>query len=144
MDTARKFAKCPLRHGVANPAFAVGADPLCGHRFQSRSIRHRCGCFNVKARVQRDGSDGFGIVKFFNSSKGFGFIAPDDSGSGVFVHIPAVERAGLDRLNEGDQVAYELEQDCRSGKLAAVDLQWMGAAAAPIKTARPGGETRRF
>jgi CspA family cold shock protein len=67
-----------------------------------------------------------GSVKFFNHVKGFGFIAPDDGGSDVFVHVSAVERAGLDGLNEGDQVVYELEQDRRSGKLAAVDLERTG------------------
>jgi CspA family cold shock protein len=85
-----------------------------------------------------------GIVKFFNPAKGFGFIAPDDGGSDVFVHVSAVERAGLDGLNEGDQVAYELEQDRRSGKLAAVDLQWIGAGAPLPKSPRPGGPGRRF
>jgi cold shock protein len=83
-----------------------------------------------------------GIVKFFNPAKGFGFIAPDEGGSDVFVHVSAVERAGLEGLNEGDQVAYELEQDRRSGKLAAVDLQWMGAGPALPKPSRPGGPGR--
>jgi CspA family cold shock protein len=77
-----------------------------------------------------------GIVKFFNPAKGFGFIAPDDGGSDVFVHVSAVERAGLDGLNEGDRVAYELEQDRRSGKLAVVDLQWLGAGTPLPKPAR--------
>ena len=85
-----------------------------------------------------------GIVKFFNSAKGFGFIAPDDGGSDVFVHVSAVERAGLDGLNEGDQVAFEVEQDRRSGKLAAVDLQWIGAGAAPAGAGRMGERGRRF
>jgi CspA family cold shock protein len=84
-----------------------------------------------------------GIVKFFNSAKGFGFIAPDDGGSDVFVHVSAVEQAGLDGLNEGDQVAFELEQDRRSGRLAAVDLQWIGAGAPPPRGAgRPSGPLR--
>jgi CspA family cold shock protein len=77
-----------------------------------------------------------GIVKFFNPAKGFGFIAPDDGGSDVFVHVSAVERAGLDGLNEGDRVVYELEQDRRSGKLAVVDLQWLGAGPPLPKPAR--------
>ena len=85
-----------------------------------------------------------GIVKFFNPAKGFGFIAPDDGGSDVFVHVSAVERAGLDGLNEGDQVAFELEEDRRSGRSAAVNLQWMGAGAAPPKTGRPSGPPRRY
>jgi len=84
-----------------------------------------------------------GTVKFFNQAKGFGFIAPDDGGADVFVHVSAVERSGLDGLNDGDQVAFELEQDRRSGKLAAVDLQMIAAGApAPRRDgfgARPGG-----
>ncbi|MER8124784.1 cold-shock protein, partial [Acinetobacter baumannii] len=52
-----------------------------------------------------------GTVKWFNTAKGFGFIQPDDGGQDVFVHISAVAQAGLDALNEGDQVEYELEQD---------------------------------
>lgn len=63
-----------------------------------------------------------GTVKWFNTAKGFGFIQPDDGGQDVFVHISAVAQAGLDALNEGDQVEYELEQDRRSGKLAATGI----------------------
>lgn len=63
-----------------------------------------------------------GTVKWFNTAKGFGFIQPDDGGQDVFVHISAVAQAGLDALNEGDQVEYELEQDRRSGKLAATSI----------------------
>lgn len=80
-----------------------------------------------------------GIVKFFNPAKGFGFIAPDDGGSDVFVHVSAVERAGLDGLNEGDRVAFDVEQDRRSGKASAVDLQWLGEGATPPKAGRGGG-----
>lgn len=63
-----------------------------------------------------------GTVKWFNTAKGFGFIQPNDGGQDVFVHISAVAQAGLDALNEGDQVQYELEQDRRSGKLAATSI----------------------
>jgi cold shock protein len=63
-----------------------------------------------------------GTVKWFNTAKGFGFIQPDEGGADIFVHISAVERAGLSSLNEGDTVTYELEQDRRSGKLSAADL----------------------
>ncbi|MFN3514967.1 MAG: cold-shock protein [Phenylobacterium sp.] len=66
---------------------------------------------------------GEGAVKWFNSTKGFGFIQPDDGGQDVFVHVSAVERAGLGALHEGQRVAYELEQDRRSGKTSAVNLQ---------------------
>jgi CspA family cold shock protein len=62
-------------------------------------------------------------VKWFNSTKGFGFIQPDMGGADVFVHISAVERAGLGSLNEGQKVSYELERDPRSGKTSAGQLQ---------------------
>src|SRR6266446_40655 len=64
-----------------------------------------------------------GTVKWFNPAKGFGFIQPDDGGQDVFVHISAVERAGLGSLNEGAKVSYELERDQRSGKTSAGQLQ---------------------
>jgi CspA family cold shock protein len=64
-----------------------------------------------------------GTVKWFNSTKGFGFIQPDEGGPDVFVHISAVERAGLGSLNEGQKVSYELERDQRSGKTSAGQLQ---------------------
>ena len=57
-----------------------------------------------------------GTVKWFNASKGFGFIQPDNGGADVFVHISAVERAGMHSLNDGQKISYELEQDRRSGK----------------------------
>ena len=60
-----------------------------------------------------------GVVKFFNSAKGFGFIAPEGGGADIFVHVSAVERSGLDGLTEGDVVNYEIEPDRRSGKPAA-------------------------
>jgi CspA family cold shock protein len=61
-----------------------------------------------------------GTVKFFNTSKGFGFIEPSDGGKDVFVHISAVERAGLSSLNEGDKVSFEVVSE--RGKLAASNL----------------------
>jgi cold shock protein len=64
-----------------------------------------------------------GTVKWFNSQKGYGFIQPDQGGSDVFVHISAVERAGLRGLNDGQQVTYDLEADRRSGKTSAVNLR---------------------
>ena len=64
-----------------------------------------------------------GTVKWFNTTKGFGFIAPDGGKSDVFVHISAVERAGMSSLNEGQKVGYELERDQRSGKMSAGQLQ---------------------
>jgi CspA family cold shock protein len=64
-----------------------------------------------------------GTVKWFNSQKGFGFIQPDQGGPDVFVHISAVERAGLRGLNDGQKVSYELVQDKRSGKTSAGELR---------------------
>jgi CspA family cold shock protein len=64
-----------------------------------------------------------GTVKWFNPTKGFGFIQPDDGGADVFVHISAVERAGMRSLNEGDKVSFELERDRKSGKMSAGQLQ---------------------
>jgi CspA family cold shock protein len=64
-----------------------------------------------------------GTVKFFNSTKGFGFIQPEDGSSDVFVHISAVERAGIQSLVEGQKVSFDVVQDRRSGKSAADNLQ---------------------
>lgn len=63
-----------------------------------------------------------GTVKFFNNDKGYGFIAPEDGSSDAFVHISAVERAGMATLNKDQRVSYELETDLR-GKTSAVNLQ---------------------
>lgn len=64
-----------------------------------------------------------GTVKWFNSAKGFGFIAPDGGGKDVFVHISAVERSGLSGLSDGQKVTFEVEKDRRSGKEAAINLK---------------------
>ena len=64
-----------------------------------------------------------GTVKWFNGQKGFGFIQPENGGNDVFVHISAVERAGLGSLHEGQKLSYELERDKRSGKMSAGQLQ---------------------
>ncbi len=64
-----------------------------------------------------------GTVKWFNGQKGFGFIQPDDGGQDVFVHISAVERAGMSNLIEGQKLSYELTKDNRSGKMSADKLQ---------------------
>ena len=67
-----------------------------------------------------------GTVKWFNATKGFGFIQPDEGGQDVFVHISAVERAGLGSLREGQKIPYEIVADRRSGKSAADNLRDAG------------------
>lgn len=64
-----------------------------------------------------------GTVKWFNETKGYGFITPDAGGSDIFVHISAVERSGLRGLNEGQKISYDLEADRKTGKSAAVNLK---------------------
>jgi CspA family cold shock protein len=64
-----------------------------------------------------------GTVKWFNGQKGYGFIQPDDGGKDVFVHISAVERAGMSSLNEGQKVSYEVVADRKSGKSSADNLK---------------------
>ncbi|WP_439272042.1 cold-shock protein [Pseudochrobactrum sp. HB0163] len=63
-----------------------------------------------------------GTVKWFNTTKGFGFIQPDQGGTDVFVHISAVQRAGLAQLDEGQKISYEIVQDRRSGRSSADNL----------------------
>ena len=64
-----------------------------------------------------------GTVKWFNATKGFGFIQPDEGGADVFVHVSAVERSTLGSIHEGQKLSYELERDQRSGKMSAARLQ---------------------
>ena len=67
-----------------------------------------------------------GTVKWFNADKGYGFIQPEGGAQDVFVHISAVERAGLRDLREGQVLSFEIERDSRSGKLAAANLRTEG------------------
>lgn len=64
-----------------------------------------------------------GTVKFFNTQKGFGFIQPDSGGKDVFVHISALERAGLRTLVEGQKVSFDTQEDRRTGKIAVANIQ---------------------
>ncbi len=64
-----------------------------------------------------------GTVKWFNATKGFGFIQPDEGGKDVFVHVSAVERSDLGRLSEGQKVGYEIERDRKTGRKSAVSLR---------------------
>ena len=76
--------------------------------------------------LRRDYPVSMGTVKWFNATKGYGFIQPDDGGKDVFVHISAVERAGLGTLREGQKVSYEIVADRRSGKSSADNLRATG------------------
>jgi CspA family cold shock protein len=64
-----------------------------------------------------------GTVKFYNETKGFGFIAPNDGGKDVFVHATALERAGMGSLTDGQQVSFDTKADSRSGKIAVENIQ---------------------
>ena len=64
-----------------------------------------------------------GTVKWFNSTKGYGFIQPDQGGPDVFVHVSAVERSGMSGLDEGDKLSFDLQNDPIKGKSSAVNLQ---------------------
>jgi CspA family cold shock protein len=68
-----------------------------------------------------DSSAHVGVVKWFNPGKGYGFIAPEEGGNDIFVHISAVQRAGLRKLTEGQRIKFALQQ--REGRVAAVELQ---------------------
>jgi CspA family cold shock protein len=79
-----------------------------------------------EANAKRRSKMATGTVKWFNPTKGYGFIQPDDGGKDVFVHISAVEAAGLRGLDENQKVSYELERDRRSGKESAGQLKTEG------------------
>ncbi|MDO9459475.1 MAG: cold-shock protein [Alphaproteobacteria bacterium] len=64
-----------------------------------------------------------GTVKWFNANKGFGFIQPDEGGDDVFLHISAVERAGMSNPDEGAKLSYELEKDAKKGRVSAANLK---------------------
>ena len=80
-----------------------------------------------------------GTVKFFNEQKGYGFIQPDDGGKDAFVHISAVERAGMRSLRENQRVSYDLQDDNR-GKASAVNLKLADEAEAPSDTGQAEAE----
>jgi CspA family cold shock protein len=93
------------------------------------TVSPRCVAAGGRARLQlleRVLLMSTGTVKWFNSAKGFGFIQPDDGGKDAFVHISAVERAGLNHLVEGQKIEFDLVSDQRSGKLSAANLKTVG------------------
>lgn len=106
--------------------FGAAIQPLLAN-FPSKSvftaIRAFPGCVLLYTRFEKDIVMASGTVKWFNATKGFGFIQPDDGAADVFVHISAVERAGMRELQEGQKISYELVADKRSGKMSADRLQ---------------------
>jgi CspA family cold shock protein len=83
------------------------------------ALRDRAAVFHVlKELIMSNGT-----VKWFNAQKGFGFIQPDDGSKDVFVHISAVERAGIGNLVEGQKLSFDVENDARSGKTSACNLK---------------------
>jgi len=105
---------------------AIGGIDFCSKPI---SLARKCD-FDGRAglgKLQLKNLKGFpmaeGTVKWFNAQKGFGFITPDSGGSDAFVHISAVERAGMSDLREGQKVAFELVTDRKSGKLSADQLK---------------------
>jgi cold shock protein len=105
---AARFKRCcrpPLKTSINIGSFA--------------GMSHVHACFRERKRVAT------GIVKWFNGQKGFGFIWPDDGSKDVFVHVSAVEQAGLSGLSEGQKLSYELTADRRTGKSSASRLKTM-------------------
>jgi CspA family cold shock protein len=113
--------------GVADPGhmfgrlFAGRPGPLIG--FRNAPVQFGVARKNTWARRQKEGSASMpsGIVKWFNPTKGYGFIAPDTGGKDVFVHISAVQKAGLRSLNEGQKIGFQVETQ-QNGRNAAVEL----------------------
>jgi cold shock protein len=109
---AYSISRCALLNGPAG-SFSKDIDELNLDRVMV--TRNACARFGEKRMTT-------GTVKWFNSQKGFGFIQPNDGGTDVFVHISAVERAGLPGLNEGQKVNFEIKQDKMRGKSSAENL----------------------
>lgn len=109
------FDALPLQMVYCKHADATSWRFNIGHNAASK--RH------MENKTRRNYEMASGTVKWFNSTKGFGFIEPDNGGADVFVHISAVERSGLGTLKDGQKVSFEIVQDKRSGKSSAEQLQ---------------------
>ena len=96
---------------------------LNGSPFQNRYDRLPRACAAVIILSKGFIMTTTGTVKWFNSTKGFGFIQPDNGGPDAFVHISAVERSGMGEIVEGQKVSYDMERDRKSGKMSACNLQ---------------------
>src|SRR5690349_21258986 len=106
----------PVAGSIIRFSIQADIDPLRKFDLNARSWAR-------ELMSERDENMQIGTVKWFNSQKGFGFIQPDAGGGDVFVHISAVERAGLASLQEGQKVSFELERDKRTGKTSAGQLE---------------------
>jgi CspA family cold shock protein len=103
-------ASTALAKNTQNPDMRPMRNGLCGATTRLRVFKRR----PLMAT---------GTVKFFNAQRGYGFIVQDNGGPDVFVHISAVERAGMHQLNEGQKLSFDVQADPRSGKSAAANLQ---------------------
>jgi CspA family cold shock protein len=96
---------------------------MCYRQLLELHLIMRIGCRKIPSSETGGSQMPTGTVKWFNAQKGFGFIQPDDGSKDVFVHISAVERAGLGGLNEGQKLSYEIEAGRQPGKSSAVNLK---------------------
>ena len=123
---AEQVARC-LYFVAKTPTFSTFNQPLCLFECALRALsqRHRPVEWDAwwSREIALEKKMATGIVKWFNGQKGFGFIQPDDGGNDVFVHISAVERAGLSNLAEGQKVSYEVKVDPKRGKSSAENLR---------------------
>src|SRR5215475_2412740 len=133
VGVGHQLDRCSLRLHMTKsiPGRKTGALRLAGMHVSDSSPKsnksgestreNSCAGFRVCIFKRKDISMSTGTVKWFNIQKGFGFIQPDGGGKDVFVHISAVERAGMNSLNEGQKITYEVQQE--RGKSAAVNLK---------------------
>jgi cold shock protein len=109
---------------AASPDGVHVSDPSPKSNKSGESTREdSCAGFHVCIFKRKDISMSTGTVKWFNIQRGFGFIQPDGGGKDVFVHISAVERAGMNSLNEGQKISFDLLADRRTGKSSANNLR---------------------